>query len=141
MSRGNLQPSHHGQCFNSRRRKMVSKKSSRPSVPKKATAKRSAFTGKRASASTKATRVARPVAKSVPVKQSMLEVNQKSVYRGNDWWDWSVWVEASAESLDQIEYVEYKLHPTFPEPILRHTNRGEKFRLASSGWGEFTIAI
>jgi hypothetical protein len=120
---------------------MVSKKSSKPTLPKKATAKSSASTGKSASPSTRSRRVLRPLAKSVPVNQSVLEVNQKSVYRGNDWWEWSVWIEASAERLDQIEYVEYKLHPTFPEQVLRHTNRREKFRLDSEGWGEFMIAV
>jgi YEATS family/TIR domain len=70
-----------------------------------------------------------------------IEVKQSSKYCGNDWWEWSVWIEASTTVLNSIEYVEYKLHPTFTDRIQRRTNRDEKFRLDSSGWGEFMIDI
>jgi hypothetical protein len=117
---------------------MASKKASKLTATKKAKAKSSPSPRKTAGASTKAKRTG---AKSAPVKQSAVEVKQTSDYRGNDSWDWSVWIEAPVQLLDQIEYVEYALHNTFPEPVRRVTNRAEKFRLDSSGWGEFMIRV
>jgi hypothetical protein len=68
-----------------------------------------------------------------------LSLKQEASYGGNDWWNWSVWVEGEKADLKRIEYVEYTLHPTFPEPVLRIANPSSKFRLNSAGWGEFTI--
>jgi transcription initiation factor IIF auxiliary subunit len=68
-----------------------------------------------------------------------LEIRQWEKYEGDDWWKWAVWVEGSDESLNQVESVEWTLHPTFPTPIRRVTNRAEKFRLETGGWGVFPI--
>jgi len=54
-------------------------------------------------------------------------------------WRWAVWVEGPAQELDQVKVVRYTLHPTFPDPVRTVTDRGSKFRLESSGWGEFSI--
>lgn len=35
----------------------------------------------------------------------------------------------------------YTLHPTFPKPVVQISDRKPKFRLDSSGWGEFTIYL
>jgi hypothetical protein len=70
-----------------------------------------------------------------------LEVRQRCDYRGQDWWEWAVWIEAADKVLDEIEYVEYSLHPTFPDPVQRVTNRKEKFLFKSAGWGEFMIGV
>jgi transcription initiation factor IIF auxiliary subunit len=68
-----------------------------------------------------------------------LEIRQWEHYEEDDWWNWAVWVDGSDESLDQVEYVEWTLHPTFPHPIRKVTNRAEKFRLETAGWGGFPI--
>src|SRR5262245_16892214 len=68
---------------------------------------------------------------------STVVVKQRSDYQGKDWWNWSVWIDAPQEQLDQIQYVEYTLHPTFAERVRRVTDGGAKFRLDSAGWGEF----
>lgn len=70
-----------------------------------------------------------------------IKVKQESIYQGNDWWQWSVWLEGSKAELDQIEYVEYTLHPTFAKPVQRITDRNTNFRLDASGWGEFMIYL
>jgi len=69
------------------------------------------------------------------------EMNQKTSYKGNDWWKWSVWVEAPPRELDTIKAVIYVLHPTFRNRKRRVEDRATKFRLDSSGWGGFTIRI
>lgn len=68
-----------------------------------------------------------------------LRLKNSSAWQGKDRWKWSVWVEGKQESLEQIEHVEYILHPTFPEPERLITNRASKFKLESKGWGEFMI--
>jgi len=69
----------------------------------------------------------------------MLMLSQDYEYKRNDWWEWSVWVDAPEQELDQIEYVEYTLHPTFPRPVRQISDRATKFRLQSAGWGQFEI--
>jgi transcription initiation factor IIF auxiliary subunit len=70
-----------------------------------------------------------------------LETRQKTRYKGNDWWQWSVWIEGQKAELDAIQSVTYTLHPTFPNRVRRIENRATKFRLDSSGWGGFQIRI
>lgn len=60
-------------------------------------------------------------------------------YKGDDWWEWSVWVDASDDEINKIKFVEYTLHPTFPNPVRIIKNRQTKFRLETAGWGIFTI--
>jgi transcription initiation factor IIF auxiliary subunit len=66
-------------------------------------------------------------------------IEQHARYEGDNWWKWSVWIEGTDEALDRIEYVEWRLHPTFPNPIRKITDRSSRFRLDTSGWGTFRI--
>jgi transcription initiation factor IIF auxiliary subunit len=68
-----------------------------------------------------------------------MEIQQSEEYLGDNWWKWSVWIEGPSEALDAVDFVEWQLHPTFPNPIRRVTNRGSKFRLDTGGWGVFMI--
>ena len=68
-----------------------------------------------------------------------MEIRQSEEYVTENWWKWSVWLEASPAELDQVESVEWRLHPTFPNPIRRVTDRATKFRLETGGWGVFII--
>ena len=70
-----------------------------------------------------------------------IEVSQTASYMDAHWWKWSVELKCPKEELDGIAYVEYTLHPTFPEPVQRVTNRHTNFRLNASGWGEFMIHV
>ena len=58
---------------------------------------------------------------------------------GEDWWKWAVWLEGSDDALDRVEFVEWALHPTFPNPVRRTRDRSTKFRLETGGWGVFHI--
>ena len=62
-------------------------------------------------------------------------------YLGNQLWEWTVFIETDKETLSQIEYVEYILHPTFPNPIRRVSITDNKFALTAKGWGSFEINI
>jgi transcription initiation factor IIF auxiliary subunit len=59
-------------------------------------------------------------------------------------WEWTVYINASWQVLNQIECVEYTLHRTFPRPVQTICDIGDRrrpFRLTANGWGEFTIRI
>ena len=113
----------------------AAKKSSAKSAVKsvKKSAKRSA---KKSAIATSAFRKTSP-----PSVADQIDVQHSSEYVRRNWWKWSVWIEAPATVLNDIEYVDYKLHSTFPEPLQHRTNPQEKFLLTSSGWGEFTINV
>lgn len=62
----------------------------------------------------------------------------------SDYWDWTIFVKAQEDVLEQIEYVEYKLHPTFPNPVRIVNQRGSgpyAFPLTTTGWGTFTVKV
>jgi len=68
-----------------------------------------------------------------------MEIAQDQHYRGEDWWEWSVWIEAPPGELALVEKVIWQLHPTFPKPVVEITDRGSKFKLKTAGWGTFRI--
>lgn len=69
-------------------------------------------------------------------------VEQSYNYAGDDYWDWSVWIESEdPKKLDKISSVTYQLHNTFYNPVRIIKDRKSKFRLDTSGWGTFTIYI
>jgi transcription initiation factor IIF auxiliary subunit len=60
---------------------------------------------------------------------------------GHNFFDWCVFLDEGEELLNQIAWIEYRLHPTFPDPIRRVEDRTTCFAMMSSGWGDFTIRI
>lgn len=68
-----------------------------------------------------------------------MRIAQAQHYEGQDWWKWSVWIDAPARELGDVQRVIWHLHPTFPDPVREHTNRDEKFRLETAGWGTFRV--
>lgn len=55
--------------------------------------------------------------------------------------EWCVFVNEPSAMLDQIDWVEYTLHPTFPDPVRKISDRHTRFALMSSAWGNFDISI
>jgi transcription initiation factor IIF auxiliary subunit len=68
-----------------------------------------------------------------------MKIAQDEHYEGEDWWKWSVWIEAPDAELDAVEKVVWHLHPTFRERVQERKNRGQKFRLETAGWGTFCV--
>ena len=57
-----------------------------------------------------------------------------------DWWSWTAFIEPSGDaSLDDVKYVEYILHPSFPNPIRRVRSPQDGFALTTKGWGVFPL--
>lgn len=69
----------------------------------------------------------------------LFTVEQWDQYEGDEWWAWAVWVNGKDEALDDVDYVEWTLHPTFPNPVRRIHDRSRMFRLETGGWGVFAI--
>jgi transcription initiation factor IIF auxiliary subunit len=71
-------------------------------------------------------------------------LKNRSSYAGKrgatDWWEWTAYVECQEpDSLDDIKYVEYHLHETFPNPVRRVWSKQDGFPLSSEGWGTFKL--
>jgi len=77
--------------------------------------------------------------------QNGITVGNTSKAAADGRWDWTVYVTGPPATLNQIQCVEYTLHPTFPNPIRRVCARGKDpqkaFPLSSNGWGEFNIKV
>jgi transcription initiation factor IIF auxiliary subunit len=70
-----------------------------------------------------------------------LAIANTATYVGSGRYDWTVFLEGSESTLNTIECVEYTLHPSFPNPVRKVCNRGNRFSLSSNGWGEFNISV
>lgn len=73
-----------------------------------------------------------------------LKIRNRWLYRGMSegyqWWDWEAFLDDSGSGeLARVDYVEYILHPTFPHPVRKITNRQGGFVLKSAGYGTFML--
>lgn len=66
-------------------------------------------------------------------------IAQEQAYQGNNYWHWSVWIEADANGLGRVQEVTWYLHHTFPQPVVHVTDRASRFALKSAGWGMFEL--
>lgn len=66
-------------------------------------------------------------------------IAQEQAYQGNNYWSWSVWIEADPAELDRVEEVTWHLHHTFPQPVVHVTDRASRFALKTAGWGMFQL--
>ncbi len=58
-----------------------------------------------------------------------------------DWWEWTAFIEsAEPKELEEIDYVEYRLHPSFSNPVVwAIRGREAGFPLERKGWGSFLL--
>lgn len=66
-------------------------------------------------------------------------IEQSEKYVGNNYWNWSAWIEATTEELDQVSLVTWILHPTFSPSRVPTEDRSSQFRLDTAGWGTFML--
>jgi hypothetical protein len=66
-------------------------------------------------------------------------IEQEQTYLGKDRWRWATWIEATDPELDRIAKVTWRLHHTFPQPVIEVTDRPRRFKIVLSGWGVFQI--
>jgi hypothetical protein len=60
---------------------------------------------------------------------------------GYDIYAWCVFLDETAEIVNNIQMIEYTLHPTFRNPVREVTDKEHRFALQSEGWGTFKIDI
>ena len=75
----------------------------------------------------------------VPAHGGQVRMDNTARYAGSGRYDWTVFIEAEKSDLDSIAYVEYTLHPSFPEPVKRISDPNTNFALSANGWGEFSV--
>jgi len=69
-----------------------------------------------------------------------LRIRNKWKYEGNDRWAWSAFLDDdNTGELKDVEYVEYVLHETFPEPRRIIDDPKNGFMLDTGGWGTFVL--
>lgn len=72
---------------------------------------------------------------------SQLKVRNTYRYLGRGHYQWTVFLSEDRPTLDQINCVEYTLHPTFPNPVRRVCDSAGGFALSADGWGEFPVTL
>ncbi len=80
----------------------------------------------------------------LPVTAQEISAANTSKYLGGGRWEWTVYINAPQPVLQDIQSVEYTLHPTFPDPVRRVNGIGDPrhpFGLTTNGWGTFEIPI
>jgi len=77
------------------------------------------------------------VIKSIDGKIKYQQLNEN----GRKHFHLGVWLEATERELDEVEYVEYKLHPSFKKQIRKSSNRPNNFSITFWTWGMFTIQV
>jgi transcription initiation factor IIF auxiliary subunit len=69
-----------------------------------------------------------------------LKLRNRWNYKGSLRWKWEAFLDDDGSGeLNNVDYVEYVLHPTFPEPIRKIKNPEGGFVLKTEGWGEFDL--
>jgi transcription initiation factor IIF auxiliary subunit len=69
-----------------------------------------------------------------------LRLRNRWSYRGDGGWDWEAFLDDSGSGeLRRVEFVDYLLHETFPEPRRRVADPDGGFRLAAAGFGDFDL--
>lgn len=73
--------------------------------------------------------------------QEGIQIRNSAQYMGSGRYDWTVCLsrDTPLSVLDSIDFVEYTLHPTFPNPVRR--GEGRFFSLSTNGWDEFDILV
>jgi transcription initiation factor IIF auxiliary subunit len=61
-------------------------------------------------------------------------------YGGQNYYDWTAYIDGPLALLRQAIGVQYFLHPSFPQPVIEIRQGLEYgFPLSTNGWGEFTL--
>ncbi len=66
-----------------------------------------------------------------------IAIDNTAKYVSSGRYSWTVFVKGDAKSLAQIDSVQYRLHPTFQNPVV--WGKGRTFSYSAVGWGEFNI--
>jgi transcription initiation factor IIF auxiliary subunit len=69
-----------------------------------------------------------------------LKLRNRWKYKGDNWWEWEAFIDdENSGDLNQVKYVEYVLHNTFPNPVRLIDDPQGGFVLRTAGWGFFEL--
>ena len=71
-----------------------------------------------------------------------IQISNVATKIGEGQWRWTVYVAGPPHEIGNISCVVYRLHPTFPDPVQRVCNIGDRkypFALTATGWGTFGL--
>ncbi|MBI3073445.1 MAG: hypothetical protein HYY84_15140 [Deltaproteobacteria bacterium] len=85
----------------------------------------------------------KPVEKSLAEKfASRLAFGNRSEYLGQNQFRWTIALTSGADVAAEIAKVVYRLHPSFPNPVVTVTRaESATFAYSNTGWGTFGIGI
>jgi transcription initiation factor IIF auxiliary subunit len=74
-----------------------------------------------------------------------IRIRNRWHYRGTsenyDWWDWEAFLDNDISKQSNVDYVEYVLHPTFPNPVRKITDSKDGFVIKVTGYGSFMLKV
>ena len=58
-------------------------------------------------------------------------------------YNWTIYVTGPDTTLNKVDYVQYTLHPSFPQPVQIIKTRGGRcaFPFSSNSWSEFEVKV
>lgn len=71
------------------------------------------------------------------------KIGDREVGKGlkQEFYKWKIFVDASNNELENIDSVEYELHPSIPNSYRPVANRNSKFALIFNSWGGFVVRM
>ncbi len=77
-------------------------------------------------------------------RNEIITANTAIIMKG-DRWEWTIYIASNDETLNQIECVEYILHPTYPDPKRKVCDKGatpgKGFFMTDTTWEPFTVGV
>jgi len=69
-----------------------------------------------------------------------LKLRNTWAYQGGDRWKWTAFIDDyGSGELEEVKFVDYYLHESFPNPVRRVDTRDNGFELSTGGWGTFEL--
>ncbi len=69
-----------------------------------------------------------------------MRIRNRWKYAGDNHWEWEAFLDdGGTGQLDDVNSVEYVLHPTFKKPLRKITTRNNQFAMKTNGWGTFKL--
>ncbi len=80
----------------------------------------------------------------ISISAQDISATNASTHISGDKWRWTIFIDASPQTLGKIKCVEYRLLPTFSNPVRKVCEKGPEnraFALSGVSWGEFEVPI
>jgi len=86
----------------------------------------------------------KPPVSVVAVVENRIAADNSVVRLGERLWQWTIFIKAPEKLLDEVQYVEYTLHPSYKDSVVTVYERAtgsRAFPLTRTAWGTFRVYI